>query len=97
MGTNEAALAALADGTADAALVWGPAAWAIAEADPAYAGMRLVPIAPLPETTLGVGAALLARQSFLRSSLDQAIGDLVADGTIAGILAAHDFPARAGP
>lgn len=97
MGTNETALAALRDGTAAAALVWGPAAWAIGQTDPAYAGMRLVSIAPLPETTLGVGAALLAKQSFLRANLDQAIGDLVADGSIAGILAAHDFPGSAGP
>ena len=97
MGTNETALAALEDGTAGAALVWGPAAWAIGQADPAYAGIRLVPIAPLPDTSHGVGAALLAKQSFLRASVDQAIGDLAADGTIAGILAAHEFPARAGP
>jgi polar amino acid transport system substrate-binding protein len=97
MGTNETAMAALENGTAAAALVWGPAAWAIEQADPAYSDVRLIPIAPLPETSLGVGAALLAKQSFLRASVDQAIGDLVADGTIAAILERHEFPAQAGP
>ncbi|MYZ46480.1 substrate-binding periplasmic protein [Propylenella binzhouense] len=92
MANNEAALQALKGGTVAAALVWGPAVWAIQQADPAYAGLRLISPSPLPVATLGVGAAMLANETFLRSSLDQAIGSLAADGTLAAILARHHFP-----
>lgn len=94
MGTNEDALAALAAGRVAAALVWGPTVWAAKQDNPAYADLRLIAPNPLPETTLGMGAAMLAKQSFLRSSIDQAIADLAADGTIAAILKRHAFPAK---
>jgi polar amino acid transport system substrate-binding protein len=93
MGTNEATLAALLKGTVAAALVWGPAAWAIISADPAYADVRLISPAPLPVSTLGVGAVMLANETFLRTSVDDAIAALAADGTIEAILSEHDFPA----
>ncbi len=52
---------------------------------------------PLPPTTLGVGALLLADETFLRTAVDEAIAALSADGTIAGILEMYAFPATAGP
>ena len=97
MGTNENALAALKAGTVAAALVWGPAVWALQQADPGYAGVRLISTDPLPVTTLGMGAAILSNQSFLRTSVDQAIAALAADGTIAAILEEHHFPAEVAP
>jgi polar amino acid transport system substrate-binding protein len=93
MGNNEAALKALLKGTVAAALVWGPAAWALQQSDPSYANLRFIPPAPLPVSTLGVGAAMLANNTFLRANIDQAIVSLSADGTIQGILAEHHFPA----
>jgi polar amino acid transport system substrate-binding protein len=93
MGSNEATLQALLKGTVSAALVWGPAAWALQQSDPAtYGGVRLISPAPLAVTTLGVGAAMLANETFLRTSVDQAIAALAADGTIGKILEAHHFP-----
>jgi len=97
MGTNDIALGAVREGTVEAALVWAPNLWAKQRADPAYVDLRAIDPDPLPATTLGVGALLLSDETFLRAALDEAIAALRADGTIAGILADHDFPATAGP
>lgn len=93
MGSDELALRALLRGTVGAALVWGPSLWALRGADPAFAGVRIVPSRPLPEQTADVGATVLARETFLRANVDQAIAALTADGTIASILASEKFPA----
>jgi len=95
MGTDEAALKALTAGTVGVALVWGPALWAAQRSDPALAGVRVIAPSPLAASTIDIGAAVLANESFLRSSLDQAIASLIADGTIQRILDDDKFPATA--
>ena len=97
MGNNESALSALEKGTVGAALVWGPAIWALKQNDPSYANVRLIGTAPLPTTTLGMGAAMLANESFLRSNLDKAIASLAADGTLQSIIDKYRFPATVAP
>ncbi len=97
MGTNDLALESLLNGTVDVALVWAPTLWAKQRSDPAYADLRIVGPTPLPPTPIGVGALLLANETFLRTSLDEAIAALSADGTITGILLEHGFPAVAKP
>ena len=94
MGTNDLALTSLLNGTVDVALVWAPTLWAKQREDPAYAGLRIIDPAPLPPTTLGVGAIMLSNETFLRAALDEAISALSADGTITDILAEYGFPAR---
>lgn len=93
MGTNEQALESLVNGSVDVALVWAPSLWGKQRSDPAYAGLHGIDPAPLPPTTLGVGAVVLADQKFLRSAIDEAIAALAADGTLGGILESFDFPA----
>lgn len=93
MGTNEQALESLLSGSVDVALVWAPSLWGKQRSDPAYAGLHGIDPAPLPPTTLGVGAVVLADQKFLRSAIDEAIAALAADGTLGGILESFDFPA----
>lgn len=93
MGTNDQALESLVSGSVDVALVWAPSLWGKQRSDPAYAGLHNVDPAPLPPTTLGVGAVVLADQKFLRSAIDEAIAALAADGTLGGILESFDFPA----
>lgn len=95
MGTNEQALESLLNGSVDVALVWAPSLWARQRSDPAYGDMRILDPNPLPPTTLGVGAIVLADQKFLRSAIDEAIAALTADGTLTGILESFDFPATA--
>jgi polar amino acid transport system substrate-binding protein len=97
MGSNELAMESLFNGTADVALVWAPSLWALQRTDPAYAALRVIESTPLPTTTLGVGALLLANETFLRTAVDEAIAALSADGTIAGIIDEYGFPATARP
>jgi polar amino acid transport system substrate-binding protein len=93
MGSDELALRTLARNAIGAALVWGPSFWALRPTDPAFAGLRIMPSRPLPDSAVDVGATLLARETFLRSNIDQAIAALTADGTIQSILDSEKFPA----
>jgi polar amino acid transport system substrate-binding protein len=97
MGTNDLALESLLNGAVDVALVWAPNLWAKQREDPAYADLHVIDPDPLPPTALGVGALLLADETFLRTAVDEAIAALTADGTIAGILEKYGFPATAEP
>jgi polar amino acid transport system substrate-binding protein len=94
MSNDEATLQALLANTVAVALVWGPSFWALAQKDPAIAKLRQLSPSPLPTPTSDIGAAVLANEPFLRSSVDQAIAALTADGTIKSILDAHKFPAE---
>lgn len=95
MSSDEAALKALMSGTVGIALVWGPALWALQRSDAAYAKLRLLSPSPLPAASADVGAAVLANESFLRTSVDRAIAALTSDGTIQAILDGNKFPATA--
>jgi len=93
MGSDELALQALLRGTVSAALVWGPSFWALRQIQPDLAKLRIISLRPLPDSPVDVGATLLSKETFLRSSLDQAIASLTADGTIKTILDGENFPA----
>jgi polar amino acid transport system substrate-binding protein len=93
MASDEAALTALTTGTLAAALVWAPSFWALQKANPAFAKLRIIAPKPMPVSTVDVGAVLLARETFLRANVDQAIAALTADGTIDTILKGFGFPA----
>ena len=92
MSSDETALRAVMRGTIGAALVWAPALWALRKIDADIAKLPEMAPSPLPISTADVGAILLSKQAFLRSSIDQAIASLTADGTIAGILKEENFP-----
>lgn len=96
-GTNDLALESLLNGAVDVALVWAPSLWAKQREDTAYGGLHVIDPTPLPPTTMSVGALLLSDQTFLRSSVDEAIAALINDGTIAGILKKYAFPATVAP
>jgi polar amino acid transport system substrate-binding protein len=95
MSSDEAALKALTNGTIGVALVWGPALWALQRNDAGFSKIRLLSPSPLPAASADVGAAVLANESFLRNSVDQAIASLTRDGTIQAILDSNKFPATA--
>ena len=97
MGTSDLALESLLNGTVDVALVWAPILWAKQREEPAYADLHVIDPTPLPPTTLGVGALLLANETFLRTAIDEAIAALSKDGTLAGILEEYGFPGTARP
>jgi len=97
MSSDEAALQAVLLRTTGAALVWAPALWALRKTNTDFATLHEIAPTPLPVSTADVGAILLSKQSFLRSSVDQAIASLTADGTIAGILTGENFPGTPVP
>jgi polar amino acid transport system substrate-binding protein len=94
-GSDEAALLDAAQGKLGAALIWAPSFWALQKSNPDFAKLRVIASKPLPESSADVGAVLLARETFLRTSIDQAITALAADGTIDSILKGFGFPAGA--
>jgi len=93
VASDEAALRDVVSGKLAAALVWAPSFWGLQKADTAFAKLRIIAPRPLPASSVDVGAVMLARETFLRANLDQAIAALTADGTIAAILKAFGFPA----
>jgi polar amino acid transport system substrate-binding protein len=95
IGSDEAALTDVAQGRLGAALVWAPSFWASQKSKPEFAGLRIIGPRPMPESSADVGAVLLARETFLRTNVDQAIKSLTADGTIDTILKSFSFPAHA--
>lgn len=94
--SHEAALRAVLAGDLGGALVWAPALWAAARADPSLAALHVVDAKGVSEP-IGVCGVVLAGNPFLLSSVDDAIAAITADGTIARILADHDFPGQAAP
>jgi len=97
MGTSDLILKSILNGTIDVGLVWAPTFWAKHRQNPAYAEIHVIDPSPLPPTTLGVGALLLADKIFLRTAFDEAITALIEDGTITTILEKFNFPATARP
>lgn len=91
--SDQTALQDLVDGKIGAALVWAPSYAALAEDNPEFRSLHVIDSAPLPPTRVGVGAVLFAQNTFLRTSVDQAIASLASDGTIAEIIKKFDFPA----
>jgi len=94
MSSDEAAVRAVMQGTTGAALVWAPALWALRKADTGVAQLPEMAASPLPVSSVDVGAILLTKQAFLRTSVDQAIASLTSDGTIAAILKREGFPGK---
>ena len=76
----------VADGSIGGMIVWQPVLAALRKNNPEAAQLRTIPMDPVPETVTRVGVLMKARNSFLRSQIDEAIDALVADGSIAEIM-----------
>lgn len=81
----------VSDGSLGGILLWQPVYAQLLANNPEAKKLRLIDMKPLPETYTKVGALVSARDSFLRTELDQAIDALLADGTIAKIMEKHGF------
>lgn len=77
-------------------LLWQPTYAQLKKNNPEAEGLRLVDTKPLPETYTKVGALVDARDSFLRTEIDQAIDALAADGTIGKIMEKYGYEGVAG-
>ncbi|WMT90057.1 transporter substrate-binding domain-containing protein [Pelagibacterium sp. H642] len=85
-GTDTQSLDALEQGVVEAALIWGPAL--LAEQRPGLAIMSPEPLAfdPMP-----VGGLLLSTDTFLRTSIDDAIAALSAAGTLERLVREYPY------
>ena len=97
IGTSELLFKSLLNGTIDVALVWAPTFWAKQLQDPVYADLHVIDPTPLPPTSHGVGALMLADKIFLRTAFDEAINALIEDGTITDIIEKLNFPGTVSP
>ena len=94
MSDDRAAMETVLSGEAGAALVWEPGLWALRASDSKFNALKSMSARPMPESTITVGAAVLANEAFLRSNIDQAIASLTEDGTVQQILDEHKFPGK---
>lgn len=84
------------DGTIAGMILWQPALAQLLADRPDVAALHIVANDPIPPSAVSVGGLVSSRNTFLRSQIDQAIDALVADGTIAALLAAHGYQGMAG-
>lgn len=86
----------VADGSIAGMVIWQPVFAELQKTNPDAAGLRAIPMAPVPDTVTRVGILMKARDSYLRRQVDEAIDALVADGTIAAIMEEYGYTGTAG-
>lgn len=74
------------EGKLAAMLLWQPSLLQLAQTDPTVADLRIIATDPVPAASVAVGALVSTRNTFLRTQIDQTIGELIADGSIDRIL-----------
>lgn len=74
------------DGSIAGGLMWQPVFARERKDNPLATGLTAIPMTPVPETVTRVGVLMKARDSYLRTQIDQAIDALVADGSIQKIM-----------
>ncbi|RUT31261.1 ABC transporter substrate-binding protein [Arsenicitalea aurantiaca] len=84
------------DGSLGGMLIWQPALRALGETQSEVAQLRVVPTDPVPVSVVSLGALVSSRDAFLRTQIDEAIGALVNDGTIARLLEELGYEGRPG-
>lgn len=92
---NRLVLDRVVDGTNDVGMMWSPGFWNAVQTDPAYAGLRELPV-PFPVRDIPLGIATRAQDTYLNSLLSEAIAALEADGTIAALLEEHHLAPASG-
>ena len=86
----------VADGSIAGMVIWAPVFAELQKTNPEADALHVSPLAPVPETMTRIGILMKARDTWLRSQIDQAIDALVADGTIAAIMAEFGYGGVAG-
>jgi len=97
VGRPQEAFDALMNGVVGTLIVWEPWWWYLSQQRPELADLTVIEAPVVSEPWIGVGGITLADREFVRSQVDEAIGVLSGDGTIAGIIEEHGFPARPVP
>jgi hypothetical protein len=92
LGLPHLAFDALLAGNVGALLVWEPWWWWLGQEREDVAALHVVEAPSISEPGTEVGAVLLSNRTFIRTQVDEAIGALIADGTIAAILERFEYP-----
>ncbi len=79
------------DGTTGGSIVWEAAVYAATGGDPEAAGVAVVRELPFQTTPVDLGIGVNANDRFLETQISQAIGALLADGTLRALAAAHNL------
>ncbi len=87
---------ALGDGALETAIVWEPTLDAATDGDPEGHGLHIVATAPFDLPTLKFGLVMRERGQFVRTMLDNAIADLIEDGSIEALLKEEGLPGKPG-
>jgi polar amino acid transport system substrate-binding protein len=85
------------DGHLVGMVIWQPQLNLITDNNPEGQGLRTISLAPLQPVYAAVGDLVNSRDAYLRSQIDSAIGSLVADGTIAKLMADLGYAGTPGP
>lgn len=85
---NQRVLEQLDSGEIGAAVIWEPALYFATEGDPEAAGYHILPL-PFVDRRTDIGLATRSNNTYLNSILGDAIGELIADGSLAQL--ASDF------
>jgi polar amino acid transport system substrate-binding protein len=93
---NKLLLDRLLDRTVAAAFVWEPALYRATGGDPGSKGIRVIP-PPFELTETEFGIALRSNDTYLATTLGQAIDSLRSDGTIAELLVEHMLAPKSAP
>lgn len=86
----------LLDGTVEGILIWEPALQPALEGNPKAASVRVISTGNFQPPVIQFGMALRAKDTYLRTLLDQAIDSLVKDGTIDRLMEQYGIPGKAG-
>lgn len=87
----------VADGSIAGMMIWQPVLAELEKSgNPDAAALHAIPMKPVPDTVTRVGILMKARDSYLRTQVDEAIDALVTDGTIAGLMQDFGYEGTAG-
>lgn len=95
VGRPEQAFNALMNGVVGALIVWEPWWWALSRTRPELGDLRVLDTPDISEPWIEVGGMTLSDRGYIRTSVDQALAILSAEGAVQETLDSFDFPGRA--
>jgi polar amino acid transport system substrate-binding protein len=87
---NQRLLEQMDSGEIGAAVIWEPALYYATDGDPEAAGYHILPL-PFVDRRTDIGLATRSNNTYLNSILGDAIGELIADGTLAELVQSYNL------
>lgn len=93
---NQILVQKLLDGTVEGIFIWEPALKVALDGNPKATSVRTISTGSFQPPVIQFGMVLRAKDTYLRTLLDQAIDTLVKDGTIDRLMDQYGIPGKAG-